>query len=384
MKQFFLLCILAAFSTGLLSAQPLVLNQSNYAAVEPGDFLLFNTLDVSGVGFPARGEDMVWDYTGAQSWGYITMEYTIPDNSSFPTATVSRPISYSLTDYIIEGEAYEEINQDGHNVLGHSFEETSVELDFGIATGTLTVPSQNAPFYRREIVFPATYGSHWNTPDTRYVVEARLTALLYNNTPAHLVQHHITQDTVIGWGTLVLPDQQSYEVLLKKRTSIQIDSFYIDGAAASSLILSPLGLKQKDTTLMEIYTFHAAGIKGALLTHERITRQGETDEFVYYNASIPTSVTEYPASPVSSRLYPNPVTAGDAVVEFDKTDDARWSVSIIDMTGAAILTLPVTAPAGQVRIPLLSDASVANGAYRYSIRDGRGVHVGGGAIVLSR
>lgn len=165
MKRLLLLCILSVFSTGFVSAQPITLVQSNYAAVQPGTFLSWNIINTAGISAPERGEDMIWDYSFAQSAGFFTTEYTIPNNSGFPTATVAQPILYSLAGFTVAGESYEETNQQGHYSLGQSLEAATVEIDLGLGTGTLDVPAQLSPLYRKEMIFPATYGSTWNTPD---------------------------------------------------------------------------------------------------------------------------------------------------------------------------------------------------------------------------
>lgn len=384
MKRLLLLCILSVFSTGFVSAQPITLVQSNYAAVQPGTFLSWNIINTAGISAPERGEDMIWDYSFAQSAGFFTTEYTIPNNSGFPTATVAQPILYSLAGFTVAGESYEETNQQGHYSLGQSLEAATVEIDLGLGTGTLDVPAQLSPLYRKEMIFPATYGSTWNTPDSRQVVRANLTALIYQNTPSELVQHYIVHDSIIGWGTLILPGQQSYEVLLKKRSMVQIDSFYIGGQPALKALLDQLDLTQGDTTLTDLYTFHAVGIEGEVFAYSKTTSQGTTGDFAYYNSNLPTAVTEESLPTASSRLYPNPVTGDGTVVEFDKTSDAPWYVNVSNTLGETVLTIPVTGQTGRIHLPLSLSPALANGAYFYTIQNDRGIRTGNGTIFLSR
>jgi hypothetical protein len=383
MKQLLLIFTLAVFSTGLLGAQPITLTHENYGAVKPGSSMVWNIMATTNIDAPQSGENRVWDYSSAQTISFFATDYNTPANSSFPTATVVSPIMYSLAGFVIEGRSYDEVNQEGHFHLGNHFDAASVELDLGFGTGKLDVPAQDAELYRKEMIFPATYGSQWNTPDTRYVVNANLTALLYQNTPSELVQHYTVNDEIIGWGTILLPGQKSFEVLLKKQTVVQIDSFYIGGQPAPALILDQLGVNQGDETRTELYTFHAAGIEGEVMSYSRTTTQGSTDRFAYYNANLPTSVAEE-QSKSFSRLYPNPVTTGGAVVEFDKTSDAPWSVKVTDALGNAVQTISVTSPAGRAHIQLPLDMSLANGAYFYTIQNDHGVRTGGGTVFLSR
>lgn len=383
MKQLFLLFALAVFSTGLLSAQPITLTHENYGAVQPGSSMVWNIITTTNIDAPQPGENRVWDYSSAQTIIFFTTDYKTPSNNSFPTATIANPITYSLAGFVIEGESYDEVNQEGHFHLGNHFEATSVELDLGFGTGKLDVPTQNAELYRKEMVFPATYGSHWITPKTRYVVNANLTALLYQNTPSDLVQNYDVNDEIIGWGTILLPGQRSFEVLLKKQVVVQIDSFYIGGQPAPAVILDQLGLQQGDTTLSELFTFHAAGVEGAVMSYNVTKSQGVTDRFAYYNANLPTSVAEESASAVS-RLYPNPVTASGAVVEFDKTSEAPWSVKVTDALGNVVQTVQVTSPVGRAHVQLPLGQSLANGAYFYTIQDDRGIRTSGGTVFLSR
>lgn len=378
---FSLLCGAPLF---LAAEAPLTLAQETYGVITPGDFLSWNSVSTASIAIPASGENQHWDYSQLESTGSFGSTFTTPQNGAFPTATIASRLAFIFSGYRIEGKRFEEISSQGHFSLGQSVEETTIIIDEGLIQGSLVVPAQNIPSKQTEIQFPATYGSTWSTPDTRVVANARLTVLFYNNTPAQLVQHHITHDTIIGWGRITVPGNSSHDVLLHKQIVVQIDSFYINGQPASDLLLTPLGMKQGDTLYQEYYSFHAAKVKGEVLQLGILTRQGQTSTFAYYNSNLPTSVKEQEYNAVAVQLYPTPIANNTTTVEFDKTSNDTWTMVLHNALGQIVQRIDIHEPMGHIRRTLALLPTLPNGTYFYTLHNEQAAPVSRGTIALTR
>lgn len=384
MKSLILSCAFLCGAVLLLQAQePITLTYDNYGVFQSGDFFSWNNASSTGVELPTTGENQQWDYSSLQNINSSGILFSTPNSTAFPTATVASDIALIVVGNRVNATRYEEISAQGHIVLGQSIEETTIPIDQGIIKGKLVVPAQDVHAKRKEMQFPATYGSIWNTPDTRIVSDARLTVLLYDNTPAQLVQHYTTHDTIVGWGSLSLPGSSSLNVLLHKQTVLEIDSFYIDGTPAPAVLLASLNTKQGDTTLQEYYRFYAANVKGEVLQIARITRQGETTAFVQYNGNLPTSVADQQDNALAFQLYPTPV-ANTGTVEFDKTSSGTWRLVLHNAVGQPVQSMSINEPAGRIRAALALAPALPNGTYFYTLYNEQTVPMHRGTAVLVR
>ncbi len=377
MKIFLIFCMALVVASAALSAQ-LTLTANNYSTLQPGDVLSWSYLNGNQIGVPARGDNRIWDYSTLAVTNHYTQTAESSSNAAFPTADVRIPTIYSFAGYNLGLDQYFDFTTEGYYSLGDSYAAATLPGD--TAGDTLFLQAQDIALQRTELLFPATYASSWSSSAVRYVINAEVKIGIFPKAPAQLVQNFaITTDTIIGWGELRLPDSKRLDVLLKKQTTVRIDSFYIAGIAAPASVLNQLGLKQGEVTREERYIFYGENLKGEAMTINFLTRGTTSFTTAYFNGSIPTSVQENtPAA--ASRLYPNPVHHGQAMLSFQKTTSQPWNVVLCDMLGREVFRRTVEAPQGEIQLPVQFGSTPASGLYIYSIYSDTGIRTATGTV----
>lgn len=376
MKILLVLVFALAVSSPTLLAQT-TLSADNYSTLYPTEMLSWRYVNSSQLLQPEKGANRIWDFSSAVVTGYSIQTAATPTNPTFPSATISLPAEFTVSIYNIDVQQYYEFNAQGYYSLGDHY--AAATLPGSSAGDTLFLPAQTVPLYRTELSFPATYGSTWSNAAARYVINADIKVGILPRTAAQLVQNYAASvDSIIGWGQLRLPGDRTIDALLRKRTTMRTDSFYIAGVPAPTFILNQLGLTQGEVSKEENYTFYSANLKGEAMIM-RFIKRGELElASVYFNSSIPTSVGE-PHTTTAAQLSPNPTNNGHSALSFVKTTGLPWSVAVHDMLGREVLRQAVTAPAGSVVVPL-QFAPSAQGVYLYSIYDNNGVRTATGTI----
>jgi len=268
MKQIlFFLCI--GYVTYIQAQVPVVLNDVNMPFAAGQSFSPVGA-NLTGFVLPSTGPDQTWDYSGLVQTNTYYYSYVAPPTATFPTATFADTgIAVSFiagtvyyTDfYYIENSSYV-----GSIGTVTKKQEYNIGTVTGGAQDSCTFPVQFHEFDSTNILmkFPATENSAWNANYTDKV-DFNLTVVAYgiNNVPCKRVSHVTKADTVIAWGSIVIPAGSGssipYEVLLVKRQTASADSFYMNGTPASPILLGAFGLTQGQITISNRYYFWRPG-----------------------------------------------------------------------------------------------------------------------------
>ncbi len=376
-----IVCTVQLLAADMLSAQtPVTITAETSPALQPGDVHTWFSMDVATP--PSGGANMVWDYSGpVTSAFFFKREYETPNNPAFPNATTSRETRFALNAIQIDGTAYTERFESGDAIVGYRYNGSFVDLGLGY----LDIPEQDV--YKvgiPELHLPATYQSSMR--DTiRRPITSILTIPALQLDQASLVYTEVRyySDTIIGWGTLKMPDDQgSYEVLLQKRTYIGVDSFLLEGQPAPAQILDVFGVAQGQTSTTTVWAFHAPNVSADIMNFTII--QGQVGVESYYRDGLSVShVNESLQATLPVNLFPNPVTGEKLGVAFEKASSSQWQLAISNGLGETVQTFPIDQPAGPVRLELGLNSELPSGGYYYQVFDEAGQQQAQGKFVIA-
>ncbi len=246
----------------------------------------------------------------------------------------------------------------------------------GGASDSLVIPAQKAilPTAKEIVHFPMTAGTNWSSISRRST-DFTLTALIYSHAACQHVYYIHRTDSVVGWGKMRVyatsgPSTQ-YDVLMDKIHQYAVDSFYISGAAASSLALSAFGVSQgqfTDTTYR--YNFYRKGSFNYLLTFNYGTDASYTTasgKFAHTDNITPAGVEELGGSTYSTVLFPNPANGSEVNLIVNGRDVTGGNYTITDMAGKTVQAGAIEMKAGAVHISLGN--VLANGNYVLNVTD---------------
>lgn len=369
--------------------------------IERGDYLLEVNkpvdgwrVDTDGLSIPEVGADMVWDYSGIE---YVnpTQYVKLPaDNSNFPDADLlEQSDQLALNDLItVPTEFYEVLTDDDYYTIGRIVGEAKLPLQVltGGANDTLfyletVMPYQEPAYYYR---FPINYGDSWGYDiSVQPNFEVTVAAFGLNRTPAGQIITSVSRDSVVGYGTLILPHPDgtgtvSAEVLLMREELTQTFEYLLAGQPAPQAMLDLLGVTQGSETKRISYTFMAKGLSsrvfGIFLSEDSIIeRAGVADDIRFFEE---TSNTFERTQLVETLLFPNP-SQGTFHVQFDKPDNQEWTFDVINSLGQIIHSQKISGYDGEVNT-LIRMNSFSYGLHHYVLRNEAGVLMSSGNILL--
>lgn len=320
-----LLFFVTAFLFGLHLQAQITLNQSNTSYVPCSVSAAGASL--TGFTLPTIGANQQWNYSNLtqsslSGWGSI-----VPSNTNFPTATFQ---DTTLSANFVPGwyyyyDAFYETDASGEKYLGYTVQNlrTGLLSVTGNALDSCIFPAQIYTYSTPLCLmpFPTTMSTSWYA-NYRNVVNFNLTISAYslNHTPCQKVSLTSRQDTVIGWGKMRVPTASgpsyAYDVLMVKRSVVQVDSFYMSGAPAPQALLTAFGVTQGQSTITNRYLFWRQNAYYPLMLVNFGSNNYTSAAGVYYDATavfdpsgieeneINTSISVFP-NPASEKLFVN-------------------------------------------------------------------------------
>lgn len=375
--------------TASASAQELVLTAQNFV-LSPGPDTLY-TVGTGTVSLPAEGGNVRWDYSKLTPGVMWPLEIEAAANPAFNDAFC---VSKNLFDVIAAGrgmyyDEYFALNTSGYGAIGTSIG----KQEYGIGdltffpTDSIIVPEQDHRYedVRMIVRFPFRAGSEQTstfTRDLRFTLSVTPFGLKY---AAGLKRSRIVQrDTVVGFGTLVIGDgvgvAAPLPALLVRRTVAQIDSFFLNDAPASEVLLSAFQLEQGAVTTSGRYMFLTENRKTPALSFVFGDDTFTQLDAVLVDKSVMdrlTSIDNVPFPHSASAVYPNPTMSGAFTVS---VPSASRAVVIRNALGQLVDRAEAQGAAVSFRLP----ASAPPGVYFYHCEDAHGQVTGGGSFVYAR
>lgn len=334
---------------------------------------------ISGVALPTEGAAQTWDYSGLTSTGTFSNDWIdATADTDFPTALNYRDINLSFQVFGMRGRGYEAVDADGWYDQGRVIFDTthSITAISGGANDVLNFPDQVDAYNGRLnfVDFPVNFNNTWSQS---YVAQVQFNLTVQgfglNNTPG-IAQTTVSQTrTVVGEGTLVIPDANgnpsgSLDVLLiKVEDRMEVDSFFLGGQLAPAPLLSAFGLTQGAVEEFDdFYVFYTPNFPTTVL-NINLNSSGQISS-VYYKpqaAELATSIGDE-LSFNAVRTYPNPIAAGD-VMNIELLDQpSAATVELIDLAGRQVFSSSISTNAGTARVALPSE--LVSGMYTMVVR----------------
>lgn len=379
--KFFTLCSVALFAASTLHAEEsLVITKDNAKWGTIGERVEWFYMEAAPE-IPQGGENQVWDYSNVQHNGYYYFyDCGEASNAAIPEATYTQTGTFGLNQVNIDGFVYMHVTETGEHIIANEYKETTVDLGLG----TLYIPDQvhRIGNENTRLQLPASYQSNWSSEIAVDIdMELTVPSAGLQDAPFMFRQSSLSSDTVIGSGTIKLPDNQEFQVLLAKRKIVVLDSFFLGGQPAPDQLLAAFGVAQGTLSEKVEYRFFAPGVYDYLV---RIIDDGQGTEGSYRRSST-TDVEPIADAQTPVHVYPNPVQGNNATtVQFEKTSPAAWSIEIANTLGQTVHTIGVQHATGTVRSTFAMPASLSAGTYFYTIRDERGHRVYDGTIIRTR
>jgi hypothetical protein len=363
--------ILSVFALPLLAQ--VTIDQSNFP--RPAGFVDAGAeASVSGVALPTEGAGQTWDYSALTSVGNFAVAYMdATSDADYPTALNYRELLLTFQAFGMNGREYEAIDADGWHSLGRSVMDTthSITAISGGANDVLNFPDQaNALEGRWDIMkFPASFNDSWSTEVVEQVhFNLTVAGFGLNNTPGVAETTISETRTVVGEGTLVIPDANGNPsgpldaILIKVENRMEIDSFFLGGQLAPVQLLTAFGVTQGMVTESpDYYVFYVPDFNATALNINLNGSGGVSS--VYYRpsaAALATSIGDA-ASLNAMRTFPNPIAAGE-VMNIDLSDNTDATmVELIDLAGRQVFAAAISGSAATARVALPSE--LAGGMY---------------------
>lgn len=365
-----------------LLALPLIaqvtIDQNNFP--RPSGFTdSFEEASTNGVALPTEGTAQTWDYSSLSSIGNLEREwFSAAGDPYYPNALHFRYQDYTFAGYERTGRTYEAMDADGWYEEGRFLNDTSHSITSvtGGPNDVLSFPEEVQDFEGRinYLNFPVAYGSSWTQQHVE-ITSFNLTVAAFglNNTPGTQKRYHTQTRTVVGEGTLIIPDENGNPsagldaLLIKVEDVSDLDSVFLGGQPAPAALLSAFGTTQGAVTEMnDFYVFYVPDF-GSPAMNLNLDANGAISS-IYYRpsaANVATGITHMAVADM--KVYPNPLAAGDVLnVELPVDKDVA-TMEIVDVTGRQVYQQPMRNTSARTGVALPS--SISEGIYTVVLRD---------------
>jgi hypothetical protein len=333
---------------------------------------------------PSRGTSMTYNY-GTDSAILRTRNYYFVETDTFFTNRgVDRyTLGFKSLSSSYGYDLYNEIDFSGTKIAATGLYTDSLSYDMSSITGgasdMINFPAQGyivgsgIDLMR----FPMTYGNTWTTT-TRFAARfyATVSSLSLSNTPVDHVFYITRTDSVIGWGNMTVYTPRgasiSYPVLMDKVTQYAMDSFYVSGTAAPSMMLSPFGISQRQRTDSGAsFLFYRKGSFGPLARFNfgrDFTCTDLLSAEIAADNITPLSISGIAASSYSVVVFPNPSKGDQLNLMISSKTVSEAQYTIVDITGKVVASGNTVANGSQLQVRL--NNTLANGQYILAVTNG--------------
>lgn len=378
------LCILAFIN----ARAQITLTSGSYPAAFIGTDTLRQTTYNSLFPPLAPTADGIWDMTVVTDTTPYTFNYRVP-GAPYPFADSNY---YYLGSWRYQGNVQYSLSSVGYlepatNIRRSEYSLTTLTLG---VLDSIFIPTQNMAYSSPDIkiAFPASYDSRWTSNyRSDFNFELSVSSYSLSHAPGILRTYTGEHDTVVGWGKMRVTNLSGlpsgyFDVLQVQTTRTTIDSFFLNGAPMSGIILAVLSLQQGHTdTIYEqnYYREHEvtplAQIRfrdaGFTQPYSALTHAQRLDTVAVENAVQQLAETRM-------RVYPNP--ANQRVIFIDIPDpQSAYTYRLADMNGRIVSTGTLNGKHTGITLP----AEVCQGVYAISVATGQG-HIYTTSVTIAR
>ncbi|KAA9333568.1 T9SS type A sorting domain-containing protein [Adhaeribacter soli] len=347
---------------------------------------------------PTRGANQTWNYGNMALTGSGNIPYNNSVNAQFPGA-IEKPAAGELVPgWVYYYQAYLKGTSTNFGVVGHEvkLQRYSLAQFTGGANDSLIFQAQSytLPATDTYLQFPATINSGWQTTH-KHILNAQITVAMamLNKAPMQRRSYVTLTDSVVGWGSMRVPvaslagpyPSAPYQALMIKRVEVAVDSFYLNGAPASPLLLGPLGVTQGQIRRNNKYKFYRENAMQPLMVFDFGDNNFTTPQFIVSDnsVSIVGATTKEQAAKLPVQLYPNPTNSSTLTLAFAKPETGNWQLRLTDITGRETFVQTIK-NAGAIKQTLALPAQLKNGLYSWQLLDQNGAVRNAGKLNVIR
>ena len=377
---------LLALTTALLTAPAInaqiTLTNSCYTASFAGTVDTFLNSG-SGVTYPTNlvpGTDVSWNMNSAVLTTPVSYIYNVsPYTATFPSAQFADSILNNFATYQYIANFQRGFSAGGYYEYGEHVKRQAIHAPTG-ANDSLIFIAQDVVYSSPDqiIKFPATYGTTWSSSyNLSFAFALDVALLMYTNEPGNIKQYVTETDTVTGWGQMKVKKTDGtsggYQLVLQVRKKIvTIDSFFINGAPASSTVLTGFGVTQGSRSVQhfvnyyrpnEAYPLASVGYTDTTYT----TVSGATTLAQDFTSDLSTGIKELSATQAIN-IYPNPAKGTGINISVPAAQDGNWSYELYDVTGAQVQAGKLDLSNINTTVHLSLSDNIATGTYYISLK----------------
>jgi len=353
---------------------------------KPGLDIFHVDYDGSKWSLPEEGANKTYDYA------HLVKDETFNEqnldgskNSSFPDATIKEKTLYNIAGFEYRVHRYYAVTDKSFYGVGRTqFDSThSLATVTGVSTDQIHYPQADLeyPNKRDYMKFPMTYGDSWEETETEVTqFELTIAAFGLNKTPGTAIKHQSSAREVVGYGKLIIPDDDGkasagIDVLLVKIIETSVDSVFLGGAPAPKALLDAFNFTQGRTTVLRAYTFEMIGLGRQALTIT-FDEMGIAEDAVFRPraAAVATGSNDIVQN---ISIYPSTLRPGDILNVQLPSQDVIASLQLVNLQGVSI-SLQNIGP-GKYLVP----QHLAPGMYVYEAKNQEATRMASGKLLVT-
>ncbi len=366
MNKFTLLSGIAVV-TGLLAFLPKASAQITIDQADLPSAGLKVVVDSDGTALPSAG---IASITTAQNWDFSGLLRQKSKTDTFMLASASPYASVfttaNLCDSTYGGNGYNFFNTSPTNlsVVGAEEIEAFDGYNFQIEINL------NPPFVQSAL--PVTTTTNNITGGDASGSQTFAVTFSVIVTGEEFVTNIIYNDTVDAYGTMEMPNGNSYPVLRQRHSELDVDSIFLDIAGTWTYYEKLLENKNQ-------YDWYAKGV-GFILAEMDMSTTWDTAVDVWWDTTAPAPVVSNSINEISNRskinVYPNPANSQVTFMAVNKIEMEQY-ITIFDITGRNMSQVEI-----KNGMAMLNTDTYSNGIYLYKLTDSSGTLLNQGKFVI--
>ncbi len=330
---------------------------------------------------PLYGENQKWDYSNLDTSDLI-IKKLISEITTYPTMK-GLFVYHDFFEVLAfnRGYYYDEfykVDEEGYKNMVWGFP-YSQKINIGDLTGNeldnIFIPYQFYPFDNPRFIikFPSKYATSITSNFVKSLFfKLNIFSLKIYDNLAHKVSHIEQTDSVVGWGSLKVPNlketngvSKDYDVVLIQRTTARIDSFFLQEKPASIELLKAFGVEQGAKSTSHSLIFWRANKQSPLLTINYDSSFTKPNDVIFdIDVAKELSIEETNLNNGIVSVYPNPLQLDSQIIISDNFTSSG-SILVSDIFGNVTEKFSIT----EIKSSIKLNNNYPNGIYFVSLYD---------------
>jgi hypothetical protein len=349
----------------------------------PPEINNFDEITTTNPASPSVGANLQWDYSSHFGNDPFALIYPQETNPFFTNAGVDVYVQgfknlNSNLGYIL----YNEVDFNNNDVLDAGvdiiYQAYSLAAYTGNTADSLVFPDQQYIFNQPRVFmhFPFTANSSWHSSSSRQTdFNLTITALGLNRVPGQQRYTIVRSDSIVGWGKMSVhtPNGPSigYDVLMDRIEQYAVDSFFINGGPAPTVLLTSFGISQGQISGANYaYNFYRKGTYAYLMRFfYGADKTFTTLSQAFVNTDdLLTGIGDPQQLSYTTLVFPNPSNTNEINIKLFGKSISNATYVITDLSGKTVQNGAPTLQSNEM-IQVKLNHQLINGNYFIKIFD---------------